>query len=671
MGRRYKLKDYNRDDLKEVQKNEFAVGSYGDVKLLYDKKLKKYVVGKIFQSSGEMRKVNQDFSNARREARILAQFQHKNIVAVLGATMWDKRSFTIILEYAPNGNLESLLLQDKDIPLPWKLRARFFTELANALDYLHNHDPNRSYIHGDLKPQNVLVGNLLVIKLADFGAATINKYTGASTLDISGEDNTQHTPYYTAPEFLKDTSKPKRQSMDVYSFGMIGYEILTRKAVYSGASVSSAAVLSLIKLEGQKPDVTIMNQVETSLKEISNDSQIFGVLVEIVKQSWETDPEDRPKIADVKKKLTNLAQSKKIYDKATNEDAEAVVERRKKVQPTPSFQKEQSSKTTAIKRRIKNAVIFAILPMLGLFAALTIRNLDSNADAFQSGFLGIDDYGKLVEYNVFTNSFSVSSFKSCNTSETLVFFFDSHSILKASEMVYAFGWNRDTRSYFALKLNLSDSLFACWEELVWETKYGHRKYITFKGNILGIGAEDYFYIDDSGKDYANGTNAVDLFNTTTGDWTSLQPMNEPRIGHSLVSFQGLICAIGGLKLNSSECYDPKANKWTYLPRMETERGRTSAVELNDELYVSGGKKKSGEVDKLRSVEKYNPDLETWVKVAPMKKGRSSHASGVFNGKIYVIGGGSDLVEAYDPSNNVWEVVDKVEDSSTYMMFTAV
>ena len=188
MGRT-ELKEYNRDDLEEAE-YEFAVGSYGDVKLLYDKKLNTFVVGKIFQSGGEMRKVNQDFANAKREAKILTQFEHKNIVAVLGATLWDKRSFTIILEYAPNGNLESLLLQDKDILQTWKLRAMFFAELAYTLDYLHNHDPNRSYIHGDLKPQNVLLGDLLVIKLADVGAVAISKYTGTSTLDISGENDT-------------------------------------------------------------------------------------------------------------------------------------------------------------------------------------------------------------------------------------------------------------------------------------------------------------------------------------------------------------------------------------------------------------------------------------------------------------------------------------------------
>ena len=179
-----------------------------------------------------MRKIKNDFANAKREAKILAKLKHKHIVAILGTTMWDKRSFAIILEYASNGNLEGLLLRDKGIPLPWKLRARFFTEVTKALDYLHNHNPKKSYIHGALKLQNVLLGDKLELKLADFGAASINVlYNSTSTLAISGEENTQHTPYYTAPEFLNDPNKHKCQSMDVYSFGMIGYEVITRKAV--------------------------------------------------------------------------------------------------------------------------------------------------------------------------------------------------------------------------------------------------------------------------------------------------------------------------------------------------------------------------------------------------------------------------------------------------------
>ena len=452
MGRT-ELKDYNRDDLEEAE-HEFAVGSYGDVKLLYDKKLNTFVVGKTFYSSGEMRKVHQDFANAKREAKILTQFEHKSIVAVLGATMWDKRSFTIILEYVPNGNLESLLMQDKDIPLPWKLRARFFTELSNALDYLHNHDPNRSYIHGDLKPQNVLLGDLLVIKLADFGAATINKYTGASTLAISGENNTQHTPFYTAPEFLKNPTKCRSQKMDVYSFGMIGYEILTTKAVYSGAGVSTGVVLNLILFEGQKPDETIVNEVENSLfVKTSNDSEIFRELNKIVKQSWETDPEDRPKIADIKKRLEDLAQSKMIYDKATDKAAKAVPES-KKLQPTLKYFEERPKNTTATKQWF----MLSILTILIFFVAFILNlmtNLDTgaNLEAPHGNFLGTIN-GKLVKYNACIKNLSAVS--GCHMSNALLK--SAVQILQVKDMVYVFGhvWeiskNRD--SFQAMKTNL-------------------------------------------------------------------------------------------------------------------------------------------------------------------------------------------------------------------------
>ena len=58
-------------------------------------------MGKNFYSSGETIKVNQDFADAIQEARILAKFDHKNIVAVFWAKIWDKRSFIIILDSQP------------------------------------------------------------------------------------------------------------------------------------------------------------------------------------------------------------------------------------------------------------------------------------------------------------------------------------------------------------------------------------------------------------------------------------------------------------------------------------------------------------------------------------------------------------------------------------------
>ena len=329
------FKTYNLDNLKETYQYNWGSGSYGDVKCFFDIELKKKVVGKIFPSSGNQKKITTQFALARREAKIHAQFKHKNIISVLGAEAWNESSFAIFLEFAPCGDLESLLHQEKELSLSWKLRARFFSELADALDYLHNHDPKRSYIHGDLKPQNVLLGDVLQIKLGDFGSTAIDQLTGASSLAITGCNNTQHTPYYTAPEYLRNPAKEKSTSMDIYSFGMTGYEIITRQVVFSTANVKCDIVLHLIMTQGRKPDEKVIDEVEN---EEDTDHKIYANLKKMVKQCWKTEPDNRPTILEVKKRLQGLAHSKQIYGTATNEEVNVLSAMRKQQlerQPLP------------------------------------------------------------------------------------------------------------------------------------------------------------------------------------------------------------------------------------------------------------------------------------------------------------------------------------------------
>ena len=442
--------------------------------------------------------------------------------------------------------------------------------------------------------------------------------------------------------------------MDIYSFGMIGYEILTRNAVYSGASVSHEVVLNKIMFRGQKPDVTLMNEVENSLRvKTINDFEIFRELDEIVKQSWETEPEDRPKIRDVKKRLEDLAQSKKIFEKATDKAAKEVI-KRKKLLPALTHVKERPSKTTALKLWI---TLSTTSTLVFVTAFVMIYHLSTNLEVSHNGsFLGTVNH-ELVRYNVFSKNFSVASkgTRTYTPSSEL-----TTQIIFVTDMVYVFSYaspwdkSRFTRYVdYVWKSNSSAPTLGCssWEKVHWKERYHNRNYLAFNNNILAIG--------DLTEYYPRGNDAVDLYNTTTGEWTSLQRMNEPRTLHSLALFQGLICSIGGYESKTSECYDLNTNKWAYLPKMNVVRRRAAAVELNGELYVTGGDMFYDMGGELRSVEKYNPDLEAWFFLAPMIERRSRHAAGMFNGKIYVIGGGSDLVEAYDPSNNVWETVDSI------------
>ena len=99
--------------------------------------------------------------------------------------------------------------------IPWELRVRFVKEIIDALKYLHHDDSTKSIIHGDLKPENILLTADLIVKLTDFGSCEIEKAAGIETISINIPPNQQHTPYYAAPEFLKDSSK-KNCSMDIY-----------------------------------------------------------------------------------------------------------------------------------------------------------------------------------------------------------------------------------------------------------------------------------------------------------------------------------------------------------------------------------------------------------------------------------------------------------------------
>ena len=320
------LKKYDLRNLEEATSIHATSGSFGKFRIYYDKELKIHVVAKFFFAYGEQLKFEKLYSDFERETNIHAQFKHINIVRILGTLLRDNRSFALILEYAPCGDLENLLHFRKEIPLPWKLRARFFTELSDALDYLHNHNPKRRYIHGDLKPQSVLLGHKLEVKLTDFGSTLIDNLADSSSLSVTPESSTQRSLFYTAPEYLKNITKGSRSSMDVYSYGMIGYEILTRKHVYFGANASTDVIIHFIMMQGLKPDACLTVEVENSLAENSNESAIFRELLLLVKQCWQTNPKDRLKIFAVKQRLIALAQDKQIYDKSSDAEVKTLAE---------------------------------------------------------------------------------------------------------------------------------------------------------------------------------------------------------------------------------------------------------------------------------------------------------------------------------------------------------
>ena len=300
----------------EFQANDFLTsednsdflgrGSYAFVRRCQHKELGRVVV-KCFNVTGSSFAVNKHSDHIRNEANVLWRLQHKNVIKVFGVTKWDT-CYGVVMEEAEQ-NLEDLVIHEKDKKISWAFRLKLFKEIAEGLSYLHYHNPKRAYIHGDLKLQNILLSDDLVVKIADFGAVSLLQETGFSVGSLDIVPTKQYTWLYSAPEFLNNPEMERTRAMDVYSYAMIGYEIITRnQAFVSKGGFTSDIVLRLIMENGQKPNKTLINNVKITLNN-DCDRDICCLLESIVVECWQTNPKDRPSIQSVRDELKAFCKS--------------------------------------------------------------------------------------------------------------------------------------------------------------------------------------------------------------------------------------------------------------------------------------------------------------------------------------------------------------------------
>ncbi|MEM7129909.1 MAG: tetratricopeptide repeat protein [Chloroflexota bacterium] len=145
--------------------------------------------------------------NLAHEFQTLASLRHPYIISVLDYGFDDERQPFFTMDYLPNA--QTILEAGQDKPLTYK--TALIQQLLEAIAYLHHRD----ILHGDLKPENVLVSTDTV-RVLDFGFAA-NKKTKA---EVSAG-----TPLYMAPEQFQDTEISL--SSDLYAIGILTYQLLT------------------------------------------------------------------------------------------------------------------------------------------------------------------------------------------------------------------------------------------------------------------------------------------------------------------------------------------------------------------------------------------------------------------------------------------------------------
>lgn len=147
-----------------------------------------------------------------REARVLADLNHPNIVRVLDFFTENHSSF-LVMEYVQGKNLHEMLMQRKE-PFPEDMVVEWTLQICDVLHYLHTHDP--PVIYRDLKPSNIMIDVHDNVKLVDFGIARPFE---------ESEDNTHVVSQgYSPPEQYYGSADPRS---DVYSLGCTMHFLLT------------------------------------------------------------------------------------------------------------------------------------------------------------------------------------------------------------------------------------------------------------------------------------------------------------------------------------------------------------------------------------------------------------------------------------------------------------
>ncbi|KDP44229.1 hypothetical protein JCGZ_05696 [Jatropha curcas] len=161
-------------------------------------------------------------SEFQKEVQVLGKLQHPHLVTVLGAC---SEAGSLVYEYLPNGSLHDGLFRRSSIsPLTWKVRARIIAEVSSALCFLHSSKPEK-IVHGDLKPQNILLDSELSCKICEFGMSRlVTDDTLYSPSFRRGTEPKSAFPY-TDPEFHRVGVLTTKS--DVYSFGVIILQLLT------------------------------------------------------------------------------------------------------------------------------------------------------------------------------------------------------------------------------------------------------------------------------------------------------------------------------------------------------------------------------------------------------------------------------------------------------------
>ena len=221
-------------------------GAMGIVYKAYDSKRQLHVALKVLQADFIGEKQHRQFV---REVKAIAKLHHRNIVKLFDVGTHPTYYFT--MEYVAGKTLEEVI-HDKDVTI------HAITQIIHKVSLALYHAHVKGIIHGDIKPQNIVIDNNHEPKMMDFGLAKNRKSHHDCTQILQG------TPAYLSPEQLQHKAANKRS--DIYSLGVTLYYALTKQLPFVEKNYA-ALFYQIVNRDPQKPS-EINAEISVDLEKI-------------------------------------------------------------------------------------------------------------------------------------------------------------------------------------------------------------------------------------------------------------------------------------------------------------------------------------------------------------------------------------------------------------------
>lgn len=271
-----------------VLKELIGQGGMADVYLGEDSILKRTVAVKLMRSSliGDPVYV----TRFHREASAVASLTHKNIVEIYDVGE-DGDDYYIVMEYVPGQTLKELI--QKRGALHFVEAVDIMKQVTSAVNKAHS----MGIVHRDLKPQNIMVTDSGVVKIGDFGIASIQ-----SLSQVTQTDTIMGSLHYLAPEIARG-EKASAQS-DIYSLGIVFYELLRGDVPFNGESPVNIA------LKHMRDDIPSVCQFNPSIPQ-SVENIIIRATAKNVKDRYQNAAQ---MLSDLNTCLSKKDEEKVIFD---------------------------------------------------------------------------------------------------------------------------------------------------------------------------------------------------------------------------------------------------------------------------------------------------------------------------------------------------------------------